>query len=164
MRLIHTKSIRKYKNIFEGLVQDFGYIYYSSILYYCGILDKNKDPDQYVGFWKIWLIVVDDIIGICGLYALKSTEELWLGWFGIIPEYRYKGLGTKVLARLENKAKKRGAKRLFVYVDKNEKAIPFYKRNGFELVGRVGEYVKYHNISMDDFEDENDMVMVKHLK
>ena len=159
-----STNIHDYKPILEGLVDDFGYIYYSAILGWCNIIKGRDDK-----FWQIWLISHDDeTIGICGLYSLheKKTDELWLAWFGILESWRNKGVGVHALMFMENKARKVGCSKLCSYVDEDGKPLSFYKRNGFTVVGRVKDFLATNTdagISIDDFESENDWVIEKKL-
>lgn len=161
MKLIQSKNIKDYKEVLEGLIDDFGYTYWHSILRWCEIIDKKEETY----FWQVFLIKVnDEIVGICGLYSLKEgTEELWLGWFGILSEFRNNGLGTEILGKLEKKAKKLNCKTLFVYVDFKGKPLNFYYRNGFRDVSRVEEFIEKNSLTMDEFENPADFVLKKDL-
>ena len=107
-------------------------------------------------------------IGICGLYSLdeNSKDELWLGWFGIIKEYRSKGHGSDVLKQLEIKAKEANAHTIYSYVNKKGKPLDFYYRNGFKRVGTVKEYLEKTKFKFDkeNFEDLDDHVIKKKIK
>lgn len=167
MEIVSSKNIHDFKPIFEGLVPDFGYSYYHTILVWCGIINEisghSKKGNKY---WEVWLVKNDEdtVIGICGLFALlpNFTKELWLGWFGILPEHRNKGLGKDVLDWMKEKAKNAGAEKIFSYVDKSGTPLPFYFRNGFKRVCSVGEYLQQNPTvsSEDDFEDLADHVIV----
>lgn len=164
MKLFQTKDIKVYKPILEGLTEDFGYTYYHAILIWCGIIDD--DPDDVNKFWDVYLVKDNSkIIGICGLYSHNHrTDELWLGWFGILPEHRSKGVGSQVLKELEEKAKSVKCYTIYSYVDKHGKPLNFYKREGYKVLSRVKDYLGIHKeLSMDSFEDENDYIIMKKL-
>lgn len=147
-----SKSIHEYKPVLEKLVDDFGYSYYHAILAWCGIID-NSTPDN---FWEVWLVQFNgQVIGICGLYATEPhhTKELWLGWFGIVPEHRNKGIGAAVLDFLKKKCKYFHCTTLYSYVDKNGKPLPFYHRNGFSTQGTVADYIADKPHLLKNFED-----------
>jgi N-acetylglutamate synthase-like GNAT family acetyltransferase len=160
--MLNTKEIKDFKPVLEGLVSDFGYSFYHTILTWCGIIDDTDSPKKY---WQIYLVSVENqVIGICGLYSLKENDkkELWLGWFGIIPSRRKNMQGTRVLNWLKGQAKELGCKKLFTYVDKDEKVLPFYEKNGFntEKFERVWAFLSENSYaSKSDFEDENDLVI-----
>lgn len=76
-------------------------------------------------------------ISIIGLYSLFKDykEALWIGWFGVDPEYRNKGLGTKLLNFSIKESKKRGAEYLRLYTSPNpdeKKAHKLYEKKGFK--------------------------------
>lgn len=67
-----------------------------------------KDPDYESFYDKVinksddnisWLVYIDDnIIGITGIYTEEiDKDSIWLEWFTILPKYRRKGYGEKVL-------------------------------------------------------------------
>jgi len=161
--LKHTRDIKKYRPVLEGLVDDFGYVYWDAILEWCGIVH----PGNISEFWRVWLIEHNrQVVGMCGLYSiLPGTEELWLGWFGIIPAHRNAGLGAKVLAKIETEAVKNGCRVLRTYVDVEGRPIPFYERAGFVRVSTVGEYCRKSGVdmTMEYFEGEDDHVLEKIL-
>ena len=160
-----SRRIEDYKPILEGLIDDFGYVYYHAILCWCQII---SDKDNQNCFWRVYLIDSDGAtVGICGLYSQypNNNDELWLGWFGILKEYRRKGIGTTVLSLLQQHAILIGAKRIMSYVDKSGEALPFYIKNGFQTIGSVKEYLSKHpNLSMDRFEDPEDFVICKEIE
>jgi GNAT superfamily N-acetyltransferase len=54
------------------------------------------------------------------------VDELYL-----VPEARGRGLGARVLAWLEDEARRRGVRRLFLEVEHGNRAIALYRRAGF---------------------------------
>lgn len=153
-----SKNVDDFKPIFRTLVSDFGYVYYDTILEWCGVI-KDENPPF---FWQVYLIKFnDETVGICGLYSLKqSTDELWLGWFGVIPEMRNKGIGHHVISFLKSKAKEQNCKSIYSYVDKNGKPLNFYYREGFKLIGTVKDYIESNSdVSLDSFESPNDFII-----
>lgn len=82
----------------------------------------------------------NNVIGIIGLYSKprKRDDEfvLWIGWFGVHPGYRRKGIGSKLLDYVINESIQRGYKKLRVYSGYEEDASHlFYKRHGFLMTG-----------------------------
>ena len=163
MKIFQSRNINDYKLILEGLVEDWGYIYWSAILRWCNIIDDKKDGK----YWEVWVIEYENrIIGICGLWSQKenSIEELWLGWFGLIPEMRNKKIGNEIIKFMENEAKRLGTRKILSYVDKDGKPLNFYFRNGYERVCSVREYFKQNPTALeDDFEDKDDHIISKLL-
>jgi GNAT superfamily N-acetyltransferase len=65
---------------------------------------QNKTLDLPVDF----LIFENDIpIGVVGLYEIsKYKDTIWLSWFGVVEDYRYKGYGSQIFEDIINEAKK----------------------------------------------------------
>ena len=72
------------------------------------------------------------LIGVTGIYA-QNNDEAWLGWFGILPEYRNKGIGYKVLMKTLELMKAFGDTIVRLYTDPvaDAKAVELYKNVGF---------------------------------
>ena len=161
MRFFQSRSIKKFRPLIDALIPDFDYVFLHTILQWCRLADDDNQC-----FWEVWLI--EDrkkVIGICGLYSLhgQKTEQLWLGWFAVLPELRGKGRGRKAMRHLYREAKKVGCKTIMSYVDKAGAPLSFYMREGFNIVGRVGTYVKENSLDIKSFEDPADIVISKPL-
>jgi [ribosomal protein S18]-alanine N-acetyltransferase len=62
---------------------------------------------------------------------------------GVVPAFRQKGIGRRLLSAAAIEAKRRGAERLFLEVaSDNSPALALYRRAGFVKVGRRAGY--YH--------------------
>src|SRR3989338_7273989 len=86
-------------------------------------------------------------IGITGLYQLnKGDNEFWMGFFGVIPKERKKGLGRKILEKTIYMAKKRGCKKFSMWTS-GKRAPEFYINHGF----KKRRPVKYAVISGEKF-------------
>lgn len=85
-------------------------------------------------------------VGITGLYAHGETdnESVWLGWFGVLPEFRSRGIGKQILIDTIEKAKQYGKKYFRLYTNDNgtSTARPLY-RSVMQI------YEKYNN--KDDY-------------
>lgn len=85
---------------------------------------------------EYWLLKVDDkFVGISGIYSYKDyPEDAWLGWFGLLEEYRHLHLGSQALALFEIEARRRGHiyARLFTDRNDNDVAKRFYKARGYK--------------------------------
>ena len=71
-------------------------------------------------------------IGVVGLKELKEDpDSIWLSWFGVIQEYRFKGYGSQILDDILGIAKKYNRKylRLLTYEVWNSVAQKFYKKH-----------------------------------
>lgn len=63
---------------------------------YNGFLNKVNNPSDDNINWLVY--DNNEIIGITGVYVEdEDNESIWLGWFAILPQYRKKGYGEKVL-------------------------------------------------------------------
>lgn len=107
--------------------------YDASQNYVDSISKNNKNNLKYYLLYS-----VDDCIGISGYY--ETDEDLhsgWLGWFGILPEYRRRGLGTKALELFFDECKQNGMSyaRLYTDLENNYATIQFYLLNG--MVGEL---------------------------
>jgi len=168
LSFIQTKDIYQYGPILKPLVNDFSFVFYQTILLWCNVIPSIRPNNDLL--WEIWLVKFDDKpIGICGLYTLTdaiNTDELWLGWLGLLPELRNKNMGHQIMSHLYDYAKTFGCKKILSYVDKEGKPLNFYKKEGFQIIGTVGEYCEKNgikNIDGDDFEDKDDFVIMKEI-
>lgn len=156
--IIQSKNIDDYKPILDGLKDVFDTEHFEATFYWC-----KMTIEKYYEYWEVYLIKWEDkTIGICGLYSLNknSTEELWLTWFGLIPEYRNKGIGTLALEYMKIKAISLRCKRLMSYVEEEGKALPFYYRNGFKRISSVKEYLFLHpELPTNEFGEDNDHII-----
>ena len=70
--------------------------------HYLETINKNVDYEKY------YLVYNNDkVIGITGLYCKENiyeTNSIWLGWFGVLPEYRRRGYGKNILLDTINMA------------------------------------------------------------
>lgn len=155
LSIVRSRNIYDYKPILEELTDDFETDHYKDILEWCGVLSSTDNSRH----WNVHLIKdKEQVIGLCGLYGLYpySTEELWLGWFGIIPSKRNQGVGQYALDWMKRYADFLGCKKLMSYVGEDGSPLEFYYRNGFRMVGTVKEYLLMHpELTLDYFGDEN---------
>jgi len=102
--------------------------HYNALNNYLDSLINPKKSEYY-------LIKDNDIfIGIIGLYSYDAyPDDAWLGWFGLLEEYRGKGYGRKALEFFEELAKDHGFRfaRLFTDTLNNDKTRNFCKHLGF---------------------------------
>ena len=87
-------------------------------------------------------------IGVVGLYDIhKYNDTIWLSWFGVLKQYRFKGYGTQIFNDIIRIAKKYNKKflRLYTYEKWNYEAQNFYKKHM-----QIGEY--YTNINENQYD------------
>lgn len=119
-------------DIMSSLDKDFikealGYSYDYRALYYLAMLD-------------------DKAIGITGLYCYDNHKEAWLGWFGVLEQYRGKGYGKILLEQSINLAREKGFKTLRLYTsteDENKIARKLYDKLGFISEDYTAENLGY---------------------
>lgn len=88
-----------------------------------------------VDYEKYYLVYDEnDVIGITGLYSnedMNETNNIWLGWFGVLQEFRKKGYGKKILLDTIDMAKEIAKKypikyfRLYTSEQEDSIAQPF---------------------------------------
>jgi GNAT superfamily N-acetyltransferase len=78
------------------------------------------------------------LVGVTGLYLdAKDEDVIWLGWFGVHPEYRRLGIGSCLLEYTSGEAKRRGFNCLKIYtsLDNGTKAArSLYELHGFSKI------------------------------
>lgn len=87
------------------------------VRHYNQYINKAISDWKDVRYWKYYYVRNDkgEIVAITGLYNEKykhSKDEVWLGWFGVIPECRGMGIGREVLEWSIKEAKQLGYKKL----------------------------------------------------
>ena len=112
-------------------------------IHYKYAIDTNYENNKY------YMIKYNQIpVGVIGLYINNQTdtESIWLGWFGILPEFRSKGIGKKSLLDIIEEAKKYSKKyfRLYTNDDGTSTARPLYQK-----VMQISE--KYRNEEDDNY-------------
>lgn len=87
-------------------------------------ISYDSDVDRPIGF----------PVGISGLYVEDADiESSWLGWFGVLPEFRRQRYGTRIINHYEDEARLAGFKYARLYTTENNAvARAFYKYAGYE--------------------------------
>lgn len=121
-----------------------------------------QDPDEYAKIWfpasldkrkykafferagiteaRYWVAIAKGrVVGTIGLYSYKKDEReaYWMGWLGVDPMYRGRGIGVKLVEFSINMARKSGKKfiRLYTSNDPNEaKAQDLYEKYHFGII------------------------------
>ena len=102
-------------------------------------------PDDNVKYYLAYLN--NKPIAITGLYYYPDyPDDMWLAWFGVLPEYQGQGYGKKVLKWSMEKALFEGKKNLRLYTDETEMqvAVNLYKSFGFIGEKYTGEELDYN--------------------
>ncbi len=96
---------------------------------------KNKLNEMYIALED------DGVVGYINVFHI--FEEANLVKIAVIEGYRRLGIATKLLDYVTQKLVKQGVTKMYLEVsDKNEKAIKFYKKNGFEETTKRENYYK----------------------
>lgn len=102
---------------------------YDLIHFKDSIIGKHnfKRLEYYLGYEN------NSVVGISGVYA-NSTNECWLGWFGIRPEYRRKGYASAMLNLQLEIMKNYGYEVCRLYTSEiiNKEAVQLYRKIGFK--------------------------------
>ena len=84
----------------------------------------------------------ENIIGGAIIYYHKDAIYIDVLW--CIEEYRYKGIGSRLINMIESKAKNKSIQKLFVDTYAFQ-AQGFYIKHGFKIIGCVPEYILGHD-------------------
>lgn len=89
-------------------------------------------------------------VGFCCYYANdKETLTGYISLIGIKNAYQRSGKGKKLLDYISEKCRESGMTKLKLEVDAdNENAIAFYKKNGFQTIGKAREESYYMEIDL----------------
>lgn len=80
---------------------------------------------------------------IWGYITQENNKRAHVNYFFIKDEYRSKGIGKLLVEKMEEKLSSINIKELELLVDiKNEKAINFYSRNGFQIEEKNNKKLK----------------------
>lgn len=115
----------------ENIVADDFFLNFIDDEVYCGFAIKEKQGK---------------LVGFCVLEPYRSYatfSEVAEPMYFIHHEYTGKGVGTLVLKKLEEEARKRGIKKLFVDISsENAGSINFHEKNGFVACGQLKNFGK----------------------
>ena len=86
------------------------------------------------------------IQGLVGLHhqIWGPKENVWLSWFAVHPAHHGKGIGSKLIDLITEKARQAGYKKFLVETYSSptfEKARSFYKAKDFSEIGRIEDYL-----------------------
>lgn len=112
--------------------------------------DPTRDPRD-IWHYYLWSYSTPDcpmgkFIGMSGIYLEASDpDSAWLGWLGVLPEYRRERFATRMLNDFAQECRKCGRKYARIYTNENNlPARACYRSNGFteeKYNGPTPEYV-----------------------
>ncbi|MDP5337061.1 MAG: GNAT family N-acetyltransferase [Nodularia sp. (in: cyanobacteria)] len=147
LSIIQTTDIGDFIPLLKEL--EFGDQFSLAMLSWCGIGQR----DQSIGFWQVYIAkLAAESIGVMGLYQLIDSpcNVVWMGWFGLRPNFRREGWGTIMLDRLKEYAHSFEFQELWVFTNyDNLAAISFYENYGFVKLGEAVDICpgKTHELS-----------------
>lgn len=138
-----VKAIKVQRGIFEedGLLNILASLDYELFKSLTNLPYPNDHVKYYLAYLK------DTPIAITGLYYYPNyQDEMWLAWFGVLPDYQGKGYGKDVLKWSINKSLSEGKRVLRLYTDESamSKAVNLYKSFGFIGEKYTGEKLDYN--------------------
>lgn len=96
------------------------------------ILESLKRKKTNYKYLKYFLMKIkNQYVGISGIYVYNEyPKDGWVAWFGVLPDFRRKGIGLQTICFLKEKAKKIGLKSLRLYTDSilYKSAEPLYDK------------------------------------
>lgn len=99
--------------------------------------DPTHDPHD-IWHYYLWSDSTPDcpmgkFIGMSGIYTEASDpESAWLGWIGVLPEYRRERFATRMLNAFAEECRSLGFKYARIYTNENNiPARECYKFNGY---------------------------------
>ncbi len=98
-----------------------------------------------------------DVCAITGWYAFDETHEnAFMGWFGVHPNFRNKGIGSKVFDFTLDRVKKAGFNYFRLYTDKvvNKASVQLYTKKSMTIepytfgdaLGKTGNFVVFTKV------------------
>jgi RimJ/RimL family protein N-acetyltransferase len=119
IEMIEAPALEKVVGFQSNLISKNGPVYYA--------VDENR------------------VIGWCDVFPFENPRQSHRGGLGmgLLPEYRGKGLGSKLLSAVLDHSKKFGLEKVELHVyTTNLPAIAIYKKQGFEQEGLIKKYRK----------------------
>lgn len=111
--------------------------------------DEHSFYDQFNKVGKIKYVVIayeNDKPISCGGLKAYSSNTLEIKRMYTIPEWRGKGIATKILAELETWAAELSFAKCILETGKRQpEAIGLYKKNGYKLIPNYGQYAEIEN-------------------
>ncbi len=131
---IRPLTVLDIEQIYEVEVSSFKYPYSKLILLSWTILHSDTS-----------VVAIEDgrIVGYC-ISALEKRGETLRGHIlsiAVMPEYRGRGIGKRLLSSCETLLRKRGARYVYLEVEEdNLVAKRLYEKMGYKVAGRIEKY------------------------
>ena len=107
-----------------------------------------KDKDAIVGVVGGWLEGIPSGYDVedRSLKQHNAYHEAHLDWIAVKEEHQETGVGTTLVGKVCNWARERGKKKIWTEASRN--TIIFYRKLGFQEVGRFFDEEKEENVTM----------------
>jgi GNAT superfamily N-acetyltransferase len=103
---------------------------------------ENAGPYNEEDLWIVGRSGDGAVVG--GLKGVSEYSWLFVAWLWVDAEYRKLGFGAQLLGKAEEIARQRGCRG--IYLDSFTFQAPeFYKRQGYEEVGRIDDFPPGHS-------------------
>ncbi len=108
--------------------------------------NRNYNPNFYFSIMEGWergFLVVEDKSGVVGVLAavISAPKEARILLMTVRPEYRNRGVGTRLLAELISRCYVADIKAIRLEVRlSNERALRFYNTQGFDIISLLPSY------------------------
>jgi len=102
----------------------------------CAWLSDRHRP-YVLSYWQVFVgrhRETEAPVALCGLYRHEGDQEgrYWVGWLGVLPDWRRHGVARQALAFLEAQARTLRGTELWVYTEStNTHAIRLYRGCGY---------------------------------
>ena len=112
----------------------------------CSTLSERYDPNLFTSVASTWpqgFLVVEGIEGIKAflLGIMTTSVHARVLMLTVVPELRRQGIGTMLMGKFMDEARRKGAKVLTLEVRRgNIQALEFYSKFNFMLVGEIKGY------------------------
>ena len=126
------ECVRVIRNSFQTVADQFGFTEENAPRFTAFATTEERLAWHLDGEHR--LMYLDEENGkACGYYSLKlnGDDTCELSNLSVLPEYRHRGIGGRLL---EFAIGEKGVRRLWA-LEKNTRAIRFYERHGFRLTG-----------------------------
>lgn len=147
LKIIQTTNIVDFVPLLKEL--EFGDQFSLAMLKWCGIGERDKT----LTFWQVYIVKLEgESIGVMGLYQTTNSPSnvVWVGWFGLRPQFRREGWGSIMMKSLKGYAQEFGFQELWVFTNYNNlPALSFYEKSAFMKLGTAAEVCpgQTHNLS-----------------
>lgn len=90
-------------------------------------------------------LVFDKDVLIGAVSGRRDSDTLiYILTLGVVPTYRERGIGTKLLLRMLDSGRNLGVSRVYAHVQEgNEDALRLYRRAGFAVTGYAKNYYRH---------------------